>query len=318
MEPALTCREVSKRYGRKSVLDKISLDLYPGTVFGFLGPNGAGKTTLIKSILGLVTPQAGAISIFGEDLFLKRRRALRQVGAVVEAPLFVETLTAREHLACLASLTGPVTNQQVEEVLRRVGLHDVARQRIGTFSYGMKQRLGIAQALLPDTRLLILDEPTNGLDPHGIAGMRELIKSLTRDHGLSIFLSSHLLYEVEQVCDRFMIINHGACVLSGKMADYRNKRSATVDVVMVDDDTVYPIRERYDVLSTAPCHRPGLVSVTFASDDIPELVRQLVADGCRIEEVTPHVQSLEELFIEITRRGDEDAVMDFFPGGSKS
>ncbi len=310
--PVLSCRGVGKRYGRKTVLDDISLELSAGEVFGFLGPNGAGKTTLIKSILGLVTPQAGEIEIFGRNLLLERRAALMQVGAVVEAPLFTEYLSAFDNLAYLASFTAPVEARRVEEVLERVGLADVARHPVGTFSYGMKQRLGIAQALLPDTKFLLLDEPTNGLDPHGIAGMRQLIRSLSKEQGLTVFLSSHLLYEVEQVCDRFMIIHHGRKVTEGRMDDPRlHGGSAQVDVTVRLDGSFGALKGHPAFEEVLWESEDGRACVRFRTAEVPELVRGLVAGGCAVEAVQPRRRSLEELFIELTRK-DGDVRHDSF------
>jgi ABC-2 type transport system ATP-binding protein len=300
----LSCQGVTKRYGRKTVLADISLELAPGEVFGFLGPNGAGKTTLIKSLLGLVTPQAGEIHLFGHNLFLDRIAALHAVGAVVEAPLFTECFSAFDNLKYLASFTAPVEKCRIEEVLERVGLGDVARTPVGTFSYGMKQRLGIAQALLPSTRLLILDEPTNGLDPHGIAGMRQLIRSLSRDQGLTVFLSSHLLYEVEQVCDRFMIIHHGQKMMEGTMNDPRLQQGATLVEVTVRRDgsgmaapTLHPA-----FVEVVKETEEGQVVIRFSAADVPALVRDLVAGGAAIDQVKPIRRSLEDIFIELTRK----------------
>lgn len=299
----LSCQGVTKRYGRKTVLADISLELAPGEVFGFLGPNGAGKTTLIKSILGLVTPQAGEIRIFGHNLFLERIAAIRPVGAVVEAPLFTECFSAFDNLKYLASFTAPVEKRQIEEALERVGLGDVARTPVGTFSYGMKQRLGIAQALLPATRLLILDEPTNGLDPHGIAGMRQLIRSLSRDQGLTVFLSSHLLYEVEQVCDRFMIIHHGRKVMEGTMNDPRLQQGADlVEVTVRRDDSLPALKSHPAFVEMIRETEERQVALRFSSVDVPALVRDLVACGAAVEEVKPVRRTLEEIFIELTRK----------------
>ncbi len=301
--PVLSCQKVTKRYGRKTVLADISLELSPGEVFGFLGPNGAGKTTLIKSLLGLVTPQAGEIRLFGHDLFLDRIAALHAVGAVVEAPLFTECFSAYDNLKYLASFTAPVEKKRIEEVLERVGLGDVASTPVGTFSYGMKQRLGIAQALLPSTRLLILDEPTNGLDPHGIAGMRQLIRSLSRDQGLAVFLSSHLLYEVEQVCDRFMIIHHGRQVMSGTMNDPRLQPEATlVEVTVQRNDSLPALKHHPAFVEMVKEDEEPQAVIRFSARDVPALVRDLVASGAAVEQVKPIRRTLEDIFIELTRK----------------
>lgn len=313
--PVLSCRGVTKSYGDKTVLDGMAVDLAPGEILGFLGPNGAGKTTLIKIILGLVTPSAGDVSVFGIDLFAARHAAMQQVGAIVEAPLFFEYMTARDNLVHLSSLTRPVPAAKVQETLDLVGLSEVSGRNVGTFSYGMKQRLGIAQALLPETRLLILDEPTNGLDPHGIAGMRKLIRDLARRLGISVFISSHLLNEVEQVCDRVIIIHHGKKVLEGGVAALK-AHHGEVEVVLRKPADEGPIR-------THPAFRRGhdaddagmpvtVAVFRVAAAEVPQLVRALTAAGLDILQVKPKRHTLEDLFIESTSAGDRDARIDSF------
>ncbi|MCJ8330337.1 MAG: ATP-binding cassette domain-containing protein, partial [Lentisphaeria bacterium] len=201
----LTARNITKRYGKQYALKDIDLTINEGEIFGFLGPNGAGKTTFIKIMLGLATPHDGELELMGVDIFRNRKAAIQQVGAVVEAPIFFEYMTAYENLSYLVALSKKISRERILDVLDMVGLSAAVNKKVGAFSYGMKQRLGIAQALLPDTRFLILDEPTNGLDPHGISGVRKLIRKLTSELGITVFLSSHLLIEVEQICDRVCI-----------------------------------------------------------------------------------------------------------------
>ena len=291
----------------------LDLELFPGEILGFLGPNGAGKTTLIKCLLGLITPTAGEIEIFGEDLFRGRARVRQHLGAVVEAPVFHDYLTAMEHLEYLVALTAPVSRTRLQEVLEQVGLGAVAGRRTGTFSYGMKQRLGIAQALLPETRLLVLDEPTNGLDPHGIAGMRNLIRDMAQRLQISVFLSSHLLSEVEQVCDRIVIIHQGRKVCEGTVAELQ-RRGEDVEIVVAH-------ARPEEVLAGWP----GLVQILPGSDEtlrtclfhagpeaVPGLVRDLVHKGLQIHRVTPREHDLESLFIEKTSGGTPDVRIDSF------
>ncbi|NQZ71175.1 MAG: ATP-binding cassette domain-containing protein, partial [Lentisphaeria bacterium] len=201
----LTARNITKRYGKQYALKDIDLTINEGEIFGFLGPNGAGKTTFIKIMLGLATPHDGELELMGVDIFRNRKAAIQQVGAVVEAPIFFEYMTAYENLSYLVALSKKISRERILDVLDMVGLSAAVNKKVGAFSFGMKQRLGIAQALLPDTRFLILDEPTNGLDPHGISGVRKLIRKLTSELGITVFLSSHLLIEVEQICDRVCI-----------------------------------------------------------------------------------------------------------------
>lgn len=311
----LECRGVSKRYGAKTVLTDMELALAPGETLGFLGPNGAGKTTLIKIILGLVTPTAGDIRVFGADLFSNRAKAMQQVGAIIEAPIFFDYMTARDNLRYLASLTRSVPRAKVDEVLELVGLGDVAERQVSTFSYGMKQRLGIAQALLPETRLLMLDEPTNGLDPHGIAAMRKLIRDLVQRLGIAVFLSSHLLTEVEQVCDRVIIIHHGRKVLEGAVADLK-ARHGEVDVQVRPPSDEAFIKGHPAYLRSHLLDEGGVtvLGCTFRGDpgSIPQLVRELTAAGLDLMQVKPHRHTLEDLFIQSTSGGERDVRIDSF------
>jgi len=309
-EPALLCAELTKRYGRREVLKDVDLRVEPGQVFGLLGPNGAGKTTLIRLVLGLALPTSGRVQIFGQDLFTARREVIREVGAVVEAPAFFPYLTAFENLHHLVSLTRPLPRERILDALTAVGLGEVPDQKVGTFSYGMKQRLGIAQALLPDTRLLILDEPTNGLDPHGIAGMRGLIRRISQERGIAVLVSSHLLGEIEQVCDQIVIIHHGRKVMDASLDDLQ-RRDAEVQILVEPDP--------------AALARAGLESVPVASEDglqvlrlslpeaeIPARVRRLVEAGLAVHRVERRTRNLEEIFLQHTERSEGDVRIDSF------
>jgi bacitracin transport system ATP-binding protein len=306
----LDCADVSKTYGKTTVLSDMALTLNSGEVFGFLGPNGAGKTTFIKILLGLVTPTTGRVSLFGEDLFVNRRSIMKRIGAVVEAPIFFDYMTAWDNLRYLCNLSEKVGDDRIKEVLGTVGLADVAEKKVGTFSYGMKQRLGIAQALLPDSRFLILDEPTNGLDPHGIAGMRRLIHNLSESRDITIFVASHLLVEVEQVCDRVAIIHHGRKVLEGPVGDLRQDHRDVLVVARGDADVAaLPFNLTDDEV------HGELRRLTFRLTDeqpVPELVRTLVGSSLDIEEVQPLTQTLEDIFIEHTKDARGDVRIDSF------
>jgi len=314
--PILECSGVGKRYGRKRVLDKISFSLRKGEVFGFLGPNGAGKTTLIKIFIGLVTPGEGEITVFGHNLFTHRRQIMREVGAIVEAPVFTASLTAYANLHALVSLNGPVEGKRIDEVLELVGLADVARQKVGTFSYGMKQRLGIAQALLPRNRLVFLDEPTNGLDPHGIAGMRRLIHRLSKDMGITVFVSSHLLQEIEQVCDRVMIIDRGQTVLAGDVAEIIGAEAKVVDIeIELGAGTPATVAACGGTAGNAPFAdgaERGIFTFAVDSHSTPDLIQSLVEAGERVLAVRPRCASLEDVFIRQTGEGGRNVRSDAF------
>jgi ABC-2 type transport system ATP-binding protein len=223
---------LSKRFGKRPAVDDLTIRVPAGTITGFVGPNGAGKTTTIRLLLGLVRPNAGSATILGSPL-TEPERYLPRVGALVEAPAFYPSLSGRTNLEVLARLGGYPTSR-VRELLEVVELSDRARDRVGTYSLGMKQRLGVAMALLPDPDLLILDEPANGLDPLGIIGIRELLRRL-RDQGKTILLSSHMLGELEQVTDWLIMLNQGKALCCGPARDLLAQR---VEVVVETEDAV--------------------------------------------------------------------------------
>src|SRR6185436_1083506 len=208
-------RELTKTFDSRTAVDRLSLQVQPGDVFGFLGQNGAGKSTTIRMLLGLVKPSSGQVSLLGHEVPQQREQALRKVGAIVDAPAFYDNLTGLENLRIFSGLTGHVAPHRYREVLRWVNLSGRENDKVRVYSHGMRQRLGLAQALLPRPELLILDEPTDGLDPQGIREIRQLLLDLAHQHGLTIFLSSHLLHEVERICNRIAIIEEGRLLYQG-------------------------------------------------------------------------------------------------------
>ena len=219
-QPVIEVRGLCKSYGNVHAVNGLDITVNRGDVYGFLGPNGAGKSTTIRMLVSLVRPTSGTISIFGKPLSQHRDTILSRVGCIVERPDFYNYLTARRNLELLGMLSGAsVTKDATMQILELVGLAARAESKVKTFSHGMKQRLGIAQALLHDPDLIILDEPTTGLDPHGMIDVRNIIVSLARDHGKTVVLSSHLLSEVEQTANRMVIINKGKVLVEGAVAD---------------------------------------------------------------------------------------------------
>src|SRR5678809_1192658 len=212
---ALQTANLTKRFGARTAVDRLSLRVERGDIYGFLGPNGAGKSTTLRMLLGLVKPTSGVIKFPVRDSSWEYLRARARVGAIIETPAFYENFSARRNLQLLASLSGGVPKKRVEEVLELVDLRDRAEDPVKVYSYGMRQRLGIAQALLPTPELIILDEPTNGLDPQGIQETRELIRRLRDEFALTVLLSSHLLSEIEQLCNRVGIIHEGRLLYEG-------------------------------------------------------------------------------------------------------
>lgn len=214
-QPVLQVRGLNKSFGRRHVVQDASFDVYAGEVFGFLGPNGAGKTTTIKMILGFLFPDSGEILICGNDLRTDHERAMANVGGIVENPDVFRDFSGLTNLKMYAALHGGITKERIDEVVRLVGLEKRIRDKVGKYSLGMKQRLGVAQSILHKPKLLILDEPTNGLDPSGIRELRLLLRKMAAEENVAVFVSSHLLSEMEMMCDRVCIIDNG--VIKGEM-----------------------------------------------------------------------------------------------------
>src|SRR5438477_9569942 len=226
-QAVLQTEQLTKKYRRRLVVDRLSLTVERGDIFGFLGQNGAGKSTTIRMILGLVRPTSGRVSILGYDMSRQPLRALKRIGAIIEAPAFYENFSGRQNLRMLAAMSGGAEPRRIEMVLELVGLGKRARDPVRVYSHGMRQRLGIAQALLPNPQLIILDEPTDGLDPQGLCEVRTLIKRLRDELGLTVMLSSHLLHEVEQICNRVAIIEEGRLLYQGAVAELIAKNGWT-------------------------------------------------------------------------------------------
>lgn len=312
-ELAVKVRGLRKSYGRSVALKNLDLDVKSGVVYGFLGPNGAGKTTLIKILLGLSIPDAGEVEIFGKDLFLERDSILKNIGAVVESPAFFDYMTAYENLLHLTRLSCKIERNKILEALDTVGLRDVDNKRVGAFSYGMKQRLGIANALLPENKLIFLDEPTNGLDPHGILGVRQMIRRLCYECGITFFISSHLLSEVEQVCDFVTIIDKGEKICEARVSELVDRQSR-IQIKTPDSDRI-SVFFRENNIEVSEEKRHGNFSVFLvkgAEESIPELNRRLVAEGIGIMKIGKHKDTLEEIFVEFTGKNKTDSASDRF------
>jgi len=310
---AIKAKGVKKNYGRFTALKGIDLNVESGIVYGFLGPNGAGKTTMIKILLGLSIPNDGEVEIFGKDLFLHRNEILKSVGAVVESPAFFEYLSPYENLYHLTRLSGPVPGKKIDETLSLVGLDSVRDKKVGAFSYGMKQRLGIANALLPGNRLIFLDEPTNGLDPHGIMGVRLLIRKLCRDSGITVFISSHLLSEVEQVCDFVTIIDKGEKICESKVSELVESQSR-IEFKTPDAEKAAELfrSEKMEVLEEKKHHGFSIFILKGHENEIPGITRKLVASNINVMKISRHKDTLEDVFVEITGKAKTDSVSDRF------
>jgi ABC-2 type transport system ATP-binding protein len=290
---------LTKRYGRRLAVDDLSLQVERGDIFGFLGQNGAGKSTTIRMALGLVRPTSGRVVMLGHDMARHPMRALRHIGAIVEAPAFYPHFSGWKNLTMFASMSGGAARSRIEEVLDIVGLRARAGDPVGVYSHGMRQRLGIAQALLPSPRLIILDEPTDGLDPQGIHEVRLLVRRLRDDLNLTVVLSSHLLYEVEQICNRVAIIDHGRLLYQGRIEELL-ATDKTVKVTVDRLDEAYELLASDSRLSVSR-NGDGSLYVKIADEQIHSVNQLLVERGFRVSELSLQRETLEQVFIRLTR-----------------
>ncbi len=272
----------------------------PG-VYGFLGPNGAGKTTTIKLIAGLLNPTAGSVKIDGIDIAADPVDARRPLGIMMETPAFYNQLTGRENLQLFARLGGIGDSSSIEQLLARVGLTNKANERVSSYSRGMRQRLGLAAALLGDPRLVILDEPMNGLDPSGIVEMREWLAQMARQEGRAVLMSSHQMGEMERICDSFTIINRGAVVASGAAADLTQSR-ATVSLRVSDSETAANVLRSMPGISLVEIVGSDQLRAESAECSTGEINRFLVNHNIDVLEITTSTESLEEIFFRLVGR----------------
>ncbi len=294
MERALQVTNLHKKIRKREIIKGISFEVMPGEVFGFLGPNGAGKTTTIRMIVGLIKPTSGTILIGGKDIRKNFTEAMRGLGSIVENPEFYSFLTGQENLAYFARMDSSIKKERIQEVTELVGLEKRINDRVSTYSLGMRQRLGIAQALLSNPKLLILDEPTNGLDPSGIHEMRDFIRALARNEGISVLVSSHLLSEIELLCDRVAIMTDGTIIKTDQVAHLLSSRAQL-------RWRVTPIEQAKAFLeSVTEVEVDGEYLVTAMNEESAEWNEQLVAKGIKVHEIDKRKPSLEDLFLELT------------------
>ncbi|MDA1678540.1 ABC transporter ATP-binding protein [Bacillus cereus group sp. TH152-1LC] len=305
MTTILSVRDVKKVIGKKTIVENISFDVKQGEVFGFLGPNGAGKTTTIRMLVGLIKETEGTISIGGYSIKENFREAMRQIGSIVENPELYTYLTGWENLKQFARMLGGISDERIIKIAQMVHLDERIHDKVKTYSLGMKQRLGIAQALLGNPKLLILDEPTNGLDPAGIRELREFIHKLVEEENMSVFISSHLLSEVQMICDRVAIIHKGKMITVAKVEELIKTASDRVEWI------VTPISKAKDMLEDAEEVREVsieddrlLCRMDVAS--ISNWNKHFVENEIDVHSVKELVFTLEDLFIELTR-GEQHA-----------
>ncbi|KAA8721200.1 ABC transporter ATP-binding protein [Corynebacterium spheniscorum] len=290
----VTLKSLSKSYGKKQVVQDISLTIPQGAIFGFIGPNGAGKSTTMKMILGLVPPTSGSIHLFGEDLSTQSRSTLvSSIGGMIEEPSGYAHLTATENLKIVQSLLHfPAEN--IDWALDIVGLQEAKNQKVGTFSLGMKQRLGIALAICRKPSLLVLDEPTNGLDPYGIEEMRALILRLAKEENVTVMVSSHVLAELEKIATHFAIINKGRMIFQGQRNELFDQHAPALFI------RTNHIPEALAAIPTATAVLEGIEVPAIAEEEIPKVCATLLHAGVDFYEVSRPHQSLESIFMQLT------------------
>lgn len=300
LKPTVQLKNVTKIIGKKTIIDNISFEIYPGEVFGFLGPNGAGKTTTIRMLVGLIKPTSGKIHICGFDVRKQFVQAMQRLGSIVENPELYKNLSGRENLQIFARMLPDVDEERIQEVIDLVDLTVRIDDQVRTYSLGMRQRLGIAQALLGRPDVLILDEPTNGLDPMGIKDLRTFIRKLVDDTGLSVLVSSHILSEIELLADRVAIMSHGKIVKVGSVSDLVGALSSGVDWRVSDSFRALAILKESPYVQAAELYDDHTIHTLMDDSKTSLLNEALMKAGIDVWTIERKVQTLEDLFISLT------------------
>ncbi len=300
MTPIISVQHLSKHFKNITAVDDLSFTVNEGDVYGFLGQNGAGKSTTIRMLLTLIAPSAGSIEIFGMELHKHRAEILRQIGAVIEKPDVYKYLSAYDNLRLFARMGGlKPTDALLKEQLQLVGLSERAKDKVGTFSQGMKQRLGLAIALVHHPKLVMLDEPTNGLDPQGIADIRNLILHLSRERKITVLVSSHLLNEIEQVATQLLIIEKGKKLVEGSAATLFDPAQTIIELDTLDNAATLAKLQSGPWAAKLLPQRNQLILLRLHRNEVPALHQWLVQQGCAVISVQPR-HSLEDFFLQVT------------------
>lgn len=300
MEPVLKVEHLTKLVKGKKLVDDVSFSVQPGEIFGFLGPNGAGKTTTIRMLVGLIKPSSGKITLGGHNVQTSFKQAMRQVGSIVENPELYGYLTGWENLKQFSRMLGGIPDERIQETVKQVQLDMRIHEKVKTYSLGMKQRLGIAQALLGNPKLLILDEPTNGLDPSGIRELRTFVRNLVQEGQISVFISSHLLSEIQLMCDRVAIINKGKMITIAQVSELIGTSSDRVEWKAT------PLNEACSLLdSMEEVHEASIkedrIFCTVDPAAVSRCTRLLVENSIEVHSVHEKPLTLEELFMDLTK-----------------
>jgi len=294
----LSVQNLRKQIAGKEIIKDVSFDVQEGEVFGFLGPNGAGKTTTIRMLVGLIRPSSGSIKICGHEVKTDFIKAMRCIGCIVENPEVYNYLTGRENLEHFSRMLGPIDHQRITEVIQLVDLEKRIDDKVKTYSLGMRQRLGIAQALLGRPRLLILDEPTNGLDPAGIRELRTFVRKLAHEEGMSVFVSSHLLSEIQMMCDRVAIISHGKIIKTTTVEEIVQSNQTRVEWKVSDIHKALSFLEKE--AEHIQVQDEETISCFLDESRLDVLNTQMVLDGIKVRAIKPIPRTLEDIFLELT------------------
>lgn len=301
-QPTLEIRNISKSFSGKPILRNISLTAYPGEIIGFLGPNGSGKTTTIKLVLGLLRLDAGSIRICGKNIEDEFEAAMKNVGGIIENPELYKYLTGRQNLECYARMYDEIPEGRLDELIKAVHLENWQNEKISKYSLGMRQRLGVAQALVGSPKLLILDEPTNGLDPVGIKELRDILLYISHEQGVTVFISSHLLSELDQLCDRVAIIDRGEVLGVMTMDEIRNAGSEGNQTVTFAFLNPAKAKEIFDGIGVPYTEtKEGNLVATMRDGTLPECIKLLANGDAGILSAVPMKRSLEDAFLAVTK-----------------
>lgn len=299
----LELKNVSKSFGKRKVIDNISLKVNSGEIFGFLGPNGSGKTTTIKMILRLIDSDEGEIKVNGFDNRKQFEQAMECIGAIVENPDMYKYMSGIDNLKLHARIRN-IDEKRIAEVLEMVGLKDRAKDKVGKYSLGMKQRLGLALTLLHNPKVLILDEPTNGLDPAGIKQLRDILKKISHEENVAVFVSSHILTEMQQMCDRVAVLDNGKIVKIEQITSSEEEKIETIELRLKNKEKAIKIlKEKFEV--DAKEEKDSLL-VTIQTEKVPEVVKELAIEDVGVKAVIPREHNLEEIFFDATEGGKNE------------